>query len=444
TISKISQSGKLVLPVHHSTGSVARALTNTLLSIYKVTAGTIPRPRARQATIKPHHRLYSIPKTVTTSLKHLDLNPVLYRTISCTACFTQYDLVTPLVKCPQRFNTRSKICGASLRRPNGRPICQFATQSLIDWITKLVMRPGVEEQLRTSLSKKPPQDGRMRDVWDSPLWAELEAPKADGGHPFLSVDGNLAFSCFIDWFNPNGNKTAGKHSSVGAIVLFCLNLPPGERLKPHNIFVARIIPGPKEPSVLQINNLIRPLVSELLLLWTTGIICPTPGTTNGRVFRAALIALVCDLVAARKVAGLASHSAKFFCTLCLLLKEQMDSLDVDSWIRRSIEDHRASADAWRVTTLVKEREHIFKTTGIRHSLLDNLPYWDPLRMVVIDSMHNVSGVLENHARRILGIDVQATKKQEKLDTITLKLVAAALEEAADADEPEDVAEGDTD
>ncbi|MBW0542632.1 hypothetical protein O181_082347 [Austropuccinia psidii MF-1] len=81
----------------------------------------------------------------------------------------------------------------------------------------------------------------------------------------MSIPGALAFSIYVDWFNSHDKST--RLASIGPIMLICLNLPPSERLKPENVYVAGIIPGPKEPTALQLNYLSIPLIKELKELW---------------------------------------------------------------------------------------------------------------------------------------------------------------------------------
>jgi hypothetical protein len=76
----------------------------------------------------------------------------------------------------------------------------------------------------------------MSSIWDSPAWRSLGS--------FTTTPGNLTFSYFIDWFNPLTNKIAGKIVSCGAIMMFCLNLPPDLRHLPENTFFAGITPPP--------------------------------------------------------------------------------------------------------------------------------------------------------------------------------------------------------
>ncbi|MBW0573899.1 hypothetical protein O181_113614 [Austropuccinia psidii MF-1] len=58
-------------------------------------------------------------------------------------------------------------------------------------------------------------------------------------------------------------------------MLICLNLSQSERLKPENVYVAGIIPGPKEPTSLQFNYLLMPLINEFKELWQGYHFSPT-------------------------------------------------------------------------------------------------------------------------------------------------------------------------
>ncbi len=77
--------------------------------------------------------------------------------------------------------------------------------------------------------------------------------------------------------------------------------------------------------------------------------------------------------------------------------------NIHSWQRRTNEDYRTSAQRYLDAQDDKERETIFKETGIRWSELLRLPYFDPSRFVVIDAMHNLFlGLIKEHFE-ILGI-----------------------------------------
>ena len=107
----------------------------------------------------------------------------------------------------------------------------------------------------------------------------------------------------LDWFQPT------KHGldSIGVLYMVVMNLPRDERFKPGNVITVGIIPGPKEPK-LHVNTFLQPLVDELIDLWD-GILLKTDSGAH-EMFRAALLALSCDIPASRKCGGFVGHGAK--------------------------------------------------------------------------------------------------------------------------------------
>ena len=70
----------------------------------------------------------------------------------------------------------------------------------------------------------------------------------------------------------------------------CLNIPLDVRYKRENIYLAGVLPGPKAPSLQQVNHFLRPIVQELLPLWNSGVdLSRTALRSYGRVVRAALV-----------------------------------------------------------------------------------------------------------------------------------------------------------
>lgn len=136
----------------------------------------------------------------------------------------------------------------------------------------------------------------------------------------------------MDWFNPFGNKILGRKTSVGVSALMCLDLPPSIRHQSWYTFLAGIIPGPKEPSMLTISNILKPLIDELVAL-NDGIRMPTYKFGNGRRIWARLGALIGDVVATHKVSGFASHSATRFCLWCYCKKDEIPLLAIGNlWV----------------------------------------------------------------------------------------------------------------
>ena len=160
------------------------------------------------------------------------------------------------------------------------------------------------------------KDENMQDIFYGNYVRDFKGP--DG--KLFSLGGNeghYIFSMSVDFFNPYTNKQAGKKSSVGLISVVCLNLPPSMRYKPENMFLAGVIPGPKEPPLTTLNHYLEPLIDNLVDFWQIGInFSRTLNCPAGRLIRCALLVVVCDLPAARKTAGFASSAHEHFCSVC--------------------------------------------------------------------------------------------------------------------------------
>lgn len=151
-----------------------------------------------------------------------------------------------------------------------------------------------------------------------------------------------------------------------------------------------ILPGPSEPP-LNINSYLSPLVSELLDLWN-GVQLHVSESSHQNV-RAALLAVSCDLPAGRKVCGFLSHSANFGCSSCYCSFSEgfgfqnYSNFEGNSWKLRSNKQHRDDCQkllSCKSKTAQSKKESEF---GCRYSELLKLPYFDPIRMLLIDPMH---------------------------------------------------------
>ncbi|KIO11733.1 hypothetical protein M404DRAFT_61638, partial [Pisolithus tinctorius Marx 270] len=184
----------------------------------------------------------------------------------------------------------------------------------------------------------------------------------------------------------------------------CLNLPADIRYNTENMYLCGAIPGPKKPSLEQINNFLRPLVNELLEFWQPGVFFShTAHYRHGRVVLLALIPLVCDILGARQVVGFLSHAAMLFCSFCYLPADMIENLDMESWLICSAEKHCKHAEEWLSATSSEQREQIARTCGVRFSELLRLPYWDPIWFTVLDSMHAFFlRAIQQHVRYIWG------------------------------------------
>jgi hypothetical protein len=215
----------------------------------------------------------------------------------CPACHHIYPPTDPAApiptypeKCNYRRYNRGDKCSAILRRKTqiGKvtrwvPIKPFVSFEFKDWLARLLARPGLEKDMDDKWDgmKKPPSEmspeelatEELTDIFDGHLVREFKGP--DGikhfSVPAQTGEGRYLFSLGFDGFNPLTNKQAGKKLTVGAFSLVCLNLPVEERYKPENMFLAGVIPGPKEPPRDLINSFWGPLVDSFLELWDTGV-----------------------------------------------------------------------------------------------------------------------------------------------------------------------------
>ena len=128
-----------------------------------------------------------------------------------------------------------------------------------------------------------------------------------------------------------------------------------------------------------------------------------------------------DLPASKKVCGFLSHSATLGCSKCYHKffdgarnADYGGNFDRAAW-KLSKDQHRADVQKILKSTTAKEKAEL--KYGCRYSVLLDLPYFDPIRMVLINPMHNLFMGTAKHVtfhiligRNILG--KEALKKIE--------------------------------
>jgi hypothetical protein len=246
-------------------------------------------------------------------------------------------------------------CGTELlrfERVEGKvisvPVKRFVAFSFKDWLGGMLSRPGLEDVMDKAWGrcKVGGEDREMNDVFDGDMLRSFCGP--DGKHFSLGGDeGRYTFSLGLDFFNPLGNKQSGKKKSIGMVSLVCENLPIEIRYQPENMFLYGVIPGPNEPPLTCLNHYISPLVDELEVFWTPGVhFTRTFNCTYGRVARAALVCVVCDLLAARKTIGFASIKHTQMCAMCRCTRKShgLGNTNIGTWVRRTKEEFITAAE----------------------------------------------------------------------------------------------------
>ncbi|KAL6303846.1 hypothetical protein BKA93DRAFT_734280 [Sparassis latifolia] len=171
------------------------------------------------------------------------------------------------------------------------------------------------------------------------------------------------------------------------------------------MYLVAIFPG--HPSKEQINPLLAPLVDDLLDAYDSGIrFSETPLHREGKTCRCAMIPLVCDLEAARQMAGFSTHGHTFFCSCCYLKLSDIENIDYWTWPERTTEQHRASAEQWK-NAEPEERQKIMDDYGLRWSELLRLHYWDPIKYTALEAMHLLYiGLLGRHIDKVWGMSAK--------------------------------------
>ncbi|MBW0474809.1 hypothetical protein O181_014524 [Austropuccinia psidii MF-1] len=123
----------------------------------------------------------------------------------------------------------------------------------------------------------------------------------------MSIYGALTSFNYLDWFNANGESSF--LARIGPNILVCLNIPPNEILNWENFYFAGIIPRPKEPTSLQLNDLLMPLIEELKEMWQGYVFSPTSTGPSGSFISVAILMAIADVASLCIITAFISHSA---------------------------------------------------------------------------------------------------------------------------------------
>lgn len=270
---------------------------------------------------------------------------------------------------------------------------QYCYRSLKKSLTTLINRVGFLEKCEKWRCRSPSRNCELLcDIYDGKVWQEFQTVD---GRPFLCEPNNFALSLGCDWFKPFKHL----NDSIGALYLVILNLPREERYKPENMILVGIIPGPKEPKE-SINMYLYPLIDELLDFWQSeGVMLQCNLSQHPSLIktRVALICVCCDIPAVRKLCGFAGHRAKHGCSKCMKMfptgvfenKLDFSGYDRNEWELRQLNEHHLLATQHKHANTKQEKNKLISQYGVRYSVLLRLPYFDIIRMHVIDPMHNL-------------------------------------------------------
>ena len=142
----------------------------------------------------------------------------------------------------------------------------------------------------------------------------------------------------------------------------------------------------------------------------------------------AILCVACDLPAGRKLCGFLSHSARLGCSRCYkefpgnASDRDYSGFDRTEWVLRTNHQHREDVKETIKATSQEQLRKKESQYGCRYSCLLELTYFDPVRMLAVDPMHNLYLGSGKHmlqlwiANGILG-SVQLNSLQTKVDGI---------------------------
>lgn len=365
-----------------------------------------------------HELIDKLPNDPRSILNRFDLDPRCSSFLQCPVCYALYPYngtITPasgaIDRCLYKPTPSSPPCNTLMweeRRFSGRtflaPRRKYIHQNLKEWVGRLLMRPGVAQQLREPCNR--PSTTVMEDIWDAPV---LRNFRDVDGQRFFQGRGNeirLAFSLNADGFNPFHMIEAKQSVSCTAIYMVVLNFPEHLRFLFRNMYLAGVIPGPGKPSLDQINHALSLVVTELLEFWKGVYYTIILTSPSGCLTKGAMIPLVCDMLSARQLTGLSSATSTLFCTFCHITIQDIENLDKSTWPARDLVEQIKHAKGWRDCESEADRDACFKAHGVRWSVLLELPYWNPILFSVVDSMHAAHlGLFHSHCRKVWRIKV---------------------------------------
>ena len=168
--------------------------------------------------------------------------------------------------------------------------------------------------------------------------------------------------------------------------------------------------------ISNINTFLTPLVNDLLSLWEGKIFVDFKGKQIKS--KSLLFCVSADLPASRKVIQFKSHKCLKGCDKCeYVAKRQPGTKGASGKMSYATKEkpnrpplrtkESVFKDAMRFKNAKRKKEanSISKSTGVKYSELLRLPYFDPVRMVVLDPMHSfLLGLVRNETEKPFNSD----------------------------------------
>lgn len=279
------------------------------------------------------------------------------------------------------------------------PRYSYSYQPIKQSLQRLLYRAGFSEQLEHWRTRKS-TEGFLSDIYDGQVWKDFASPKFSN---FLLSKRSYGLMLNFDFFQPYKHTT----DSYGVFYMTLLNLPRDVRFKEENVLLVGIIPAfEHEPTSL--NTFMKPLVAELKEFWCPGVKLFTAESPRFKLtFKLALMCVACDVPAARKICGFMGHSANKGCSRCFKSfpggfndPKDYSGFNRELWPPRDLLDHKKTCKQLLKCKSQNAMTSMGSQSGIKYSVLIELPYFNPIRFTIVDPMHNLFLGTAKHVMKV--------------------------------------------
>ncbi|CUA73103.1 similar to conserved hypothetical protein [Rhizoctonia solani] len=233
------------------------------------------------------------------------------------------------------------------------------------------------------------QHARMTREYDLQERRYHDLEPEDGPVSLVSLPNGLSLTIFFDGIQAHEHQKY----EVQAVYITVNNIPSHLRALIENIILVIVIPGPNQPTAYELDQILEPLVDELLEL-EQGVEMQVYDQNTRRMVRETVYARlslgVLDYIARLKLTGHAGVASEdHFCLYCtkklsqLSVRDGYQDIDLRNpsvHLQRKHEWLRAQGDP-------VEQERLRKRYGTIFTELDRLPGWYAPTSCPIDGMH---------------------------------------------------------
>ncbi|KAF8597814.1 hypothetical protein BDV93DRAFT_595840 [Ceratobasidium sp. AG-I] len=348
--------------------------------------------------------------------RHLGLNTsaLLIRAPVCSECYKLYTLEEVLSAKLPATCTRlepSECTGTYMKlglkkgKPTPMPAKVILYTKIIPSLRRMFMRPSFLRLLAdgAALNQLERAPDVMYDVCDGQAWKSAriglrrvfkqdgtvaDEPIAPGSDVAVSSLGYGLFAALnIDWFGITKKRTCG------AIYLAILNIARHARYQVHNVILACVIAGPKEPSLENLNFVLQPIVESFKKLYAGVAINAYNERLPPVVHKVHMYPLMvdADIPARSKFQGVPPHNhlqrIGCDCDACHADINRLKGYNPEDFA--FLDEFDILAISKRATESTQARDQIAADYGIRWSAFNDLPGWMPHGSAPFDPMHGL-------------------------------------------------------